>query len=473
MLKEEGIIEDIIQYLGILESYVHISNKQGLFNINRFGENFFGGLLDIIYDLNLRNTNHLKMNFPAIDLGDTYKKICYQVTSENDISKIRETLNKFERNKLYDQYDKINIIIIGRKKDYRKGSLKCYSKFSFSISENIIDIGGLMSEIGRLSRNKIEEVLDYFKNNFDKSVFYKISQLSTSKELLKDEEVNESYPFSYYSYGTGKVRVDAYLPVKISDEISCLFTFGQDDISGCMLTLDERILKERFFIDYKKDISERQFIAYIEENKVCIDFPNNRFITDMETANHIITIIDKLYDNYIKKKKEIHSLIGADYFLEGNKGKYKIIEMPKHIWKMLCDFSFKHDYFMGEGEWDIFNPQHGYSNIMVYKNHKDISFKADIIVKLYKEDLEQDNIQIIWESGYTNSLKDNEGFNNKQKWKVDYTHDWLIDKFIPYVLYLDYEKERTLFRKMLTYDEFKKQLKLEQFGIKSLRRYKK
>ena len=62
MLNEEGLIEDIIQYLGVLESYIYISNKQGLSNINRFSENFFGGLLNIIYDLNLKNTNYLKMN---------------------------------------------------------------------------------------------------------------------------------------------------------------------------------------------------------------------------------------------------------------------------------------------------------------------------------------------------------------------------------------------------------------------------
>ena len=469
MLKKDALIKEIREYLSIVQSYISLANRQKLFDINRLSEDLFGGLINIIENINLINLNISKMDFPAIDLGDKDNRICYQVTSENEFTKIKESLNKFNKYELYKDYDKIKILIIGVKRKYKTKNIT-YSKFNFSVDENVIDLGDLLIRISSLDLRSIEKILMYLESNFNKSILMKISKLSIDKSLLKEEEIIDEYPFSYYSYGTGKVRIDAYLPSKISDKVSCLFTFGQDDISGCMITLDEEILKEQFFKDCEKDITERRFIAYVEENKVCVDFPNNRFITDMETANHIMLLADKLKHNYEQKKSKIIDIVGGDNFSKDSNGRYEMIEMPKKIWRMLCDFAMKHDCFIGESEWDIFNPQHGYYNIMIYKNQKDTSFKGDIIVNLNSKKLDEENIKVLWDAGYTNSLRENEGFNNKQKWKVDYTHDWLINKFIPYVLYLKYEEERTLFTQRLNFDEYKRQLKFKDFGIKSLKK---
>ncbi|WP_394884248.1 SMEK domain-containing protein [Clostridium butyricum] len=468
MYKKGTQIEEIMQYFSTLQGYVYMANKQGLNNATKLSEDFFCGLLNIIEELDLINVNNLKMNFPAIDLGDREKRICYQVTSTNEFNKIKETIKKFDNKKLYTQYDFIKILIIGQKGKYRKKEI-ISKTFKFQLNTNVIDLGDLTTKIGALSKEKIEEVLDYLKNNFDKSILNKISELTIDKSLLIPEQINESYPFSYYCYGLGKVRIDAYLPFKISDSISCLFSFGQDNISGCRITLDEEMLQKNFFCDYKRNLDERRFIVYQENEHVGIDFPNNRFTTDMESANQLANIIDKLFEKYKGNKKRILKLVGAVNFSEVNYGEYKVVKIPIEVWEMMYNFSNKHDYYVGESEWDIFNPQILDNRIMIYKNHKDTLLKADILVNLIGEKVDEHYVEIIWSPGYTHSLSDIEGFNNKQKWKVDYTHDWLLKEFIPYVLYLDYKHKKKFYNKLLSFEQYKMQFDYAYFGIKSLR----
>lgn len=56
-----------------------MQNRNGLFDINKYCEDVFCGLLNIVYDLNLNNLNCIAYNFPATDLGDYNKRICFRV----------------------------------------------------------------------------------------------------------------------------------------------------------------------------------------------------------------------------------------------------------------------------------------------------------------------------------------------------------------------------------------------------------
>jgi hypothetical protein len=73
-------------------------NEFGLFDINKLSEEFSLKLLNIIFhreNINLERLELIKHDYPAIDLGDLKTKIAYQITSQNDVQKITETINKF------------------------------------------------------------------------------------------------------------------------------------------------------------------------------------------------------------------------------------------------------------------------------------------------------------------------------------------------------------------------------------------
>lgn len=143
-----------------------MQNANNYFDINKYCEDFFCDFLNALFDINLKNLNELKMNFPSVDLGDDEAGICYQVTSTNDIKKIKDTLEKFKAKKLYTKYDEINILILGKKKEYT--SKIAYDQFDFDIKENVIDLKDLSRIINtNKNKGKINKIYELLKENVE------------------------------------------------------------------------------------------------------------------------------------------------------------------------------------------------------------------------------------------------------------------------------------------------------------------
>lgn len=166
MLKAKEYKESVNSYLSILKNFIELQNENGCFDINKYCEDFFCDLLNMIYELDLENLNAIKVNFPAVDLGDSEEGICYQVTSENSIKKIEKTVGKFIEHKLYDQFEELIILVLGKKKNYKK-TIDTKGKFDFSIEDNVIDLNDLSKKINLLKRTKMQEVLKYLEENID------------------------------------------------------------------------------------------------------------------------------------------------------------------------------------------------------------------------------------------------------------------------------------------------------------------
>lgn len=85
----------IIKWLGWLKNEVELNNSLNLTDINRGAEDFYCGLLNLVYGYNLKNINILDLNAAAIDLGDSEKRIAIQVTSTSALAKTKYTVEKF------------------------------------------------------------------------------------------------------------------------------------------------------------------------------------------------------------------------------------------------------------------------------------------------------------------------------------------------------------------------------------------
>lgn len=95
MLKYEIYLKGIAHSLALLSKEVEIRNAVNLYDINIVAEDFFPGLLNLIYGYELKNINYLEKNAPAIDLYDSKNKVSIQVTSDNDSAKIKHTISEF------------------------------------------------------------------------------------------------------------------------------------------------------------------------------------------------------------------------------------------------------------------------------------------------------------------------------------------------------------------------------------------
>ncbi|TMV49570.1 HNH endonuclease [Paenibacillus mesophilus] len=323
--------------------------------------------------------------------------------------------------------------------------------------------------------NKIIKLLDQFSYaHEDPQKEHEIKKLSEGKDYIQEKTIVES-PFSCaYAYGLGTVRVNAFIPISIEDQLSCLIIFKQSGLSDCMFSFDENHIKFYFFEGYKTGVtSSRNFIWYIDNGNIAIKLPNTRFVSDFEIAEQLSIIFDDLYDEFDKRKSALLNTIGATYFEEVSKGKFSLLRVPKNIWIAMVDFAQQHDYFVGDTEWDIFRPLNllKKNHIMICKKHLDNS-ESGISTELYVNDLSGNYVDIIWKAGWAPKLRKMEGFDNKIKWKADYTHDWILNEFIPYIFYLNTPDVRTVlqrvYKKRLSFEEYKFSFDYRKVGIQSL-----
>ena len=112
MIHKEIYLKDIAENLALLSREVSILNAVNLYDINIIAEDFFPGLLNLIYGYELKNANHLEKNAPAIDLVDAKNRIAIQVTSDNSSTKIKHTIEEFNKNQAYQLYDRLVVLIL-------------------------------------------------------------------------------------------------------------------------------------------------------------------------------------------------------------------------------------------------------------------------------------------------------------------------------------------------------------------------
>lgn len=160
MFQKEILMKNIMSRLSCLNNYVWQNNKLGWTDANHCAEDFYCGLLNTAFGWKLKNQNELKKDFPAIDLGDPEKRICVQVTSTTERSKVQRTLDKFFGNRLHEQYSRLIVLIIGQKPDYRSG-FQVEEGFAFDPKADIWDLAVLDEKLRALEVDVLKQVLQY------------------------------------------------------------------------------------------------------------------------------------------------------------------------------------------------------------------------------------------------------------------------------------------------------------------------
>ena len=128
-----------LKYLIATENSLNLNDK------NIFLEDIVANILNILYDLNLMNTNLEISNYPSIDLDDKINKTAIQVTTNIKRDKIQNTLNAFFDKNLDKCFSKLYFVVFKDSSYKNEFSLK--RKFKFTISDNIITYKKLLGLI--------------------------------------------------------------------------------------------------------------------------------------------------------------------------------------------------------------------------------------------------------------------------------------------------------------------------------------
>jgi hypothetical protein len=157
MTKREIEVKKIASELARWETQISNLNSLSLYDANIFSEHTICVLLNTIYNYNLHNINIVQKNFPAIDLGDQFNRVAFQVTSTKATKKIQNTVESFIAKGLAKDYDQLFVLVLGRKqKNYPVFDTK--QQIEFDNGRHIIDFHDLLNYISSLPTPKIEEI---------------------------------------------------------------------------------------------------------------------------------------------------------------------------------------------------------------------------------------------------------------------------------------------------------------------------
>ncbi|MFQ2377535.1 SMEK domain-containing protein [Aeromonas caviae] len=153
--------EKIIKALSWLKTEVDYHNSLSLTDINHAAEDFYCGLLNLVYGYNLKNINITEQNAAAIDLGDEQKKIAIQVTSTSTLAKTKYTVEKFIEKKLHKKFDKLLILNIVQKTNHAAATIGDADYF-LDTKADILDVKDLIKEITNdPNLQKLKAVADF------------------------------------------------------------------------------------------------------------------------------------------------------------------------------------------------------------------------------------------------------------------------------------------------------------------------
>jgi hypothetical protein len=130
-----------------------------LFDSNTISHELFCRLLNEVYDLSLVQTDRIKANFPAIDLGDEVNKRCFQITTEKDGVKIQKTLDAFAHHRLSTQYGRLQILIVGDKQGSYK-SVEAPAGLTFDPDTDILELRDFLKYLDTLPTDKLVRVAE-------------------------------------------------------------------------------------------------------------------------------------------------------------------------------------------------------------------------------------------------------------------------------------------------------------------------
>jgi hypothetical protein len=152
--------------MSLLSHRVEISSSLLLTDINIHAESFYKDLLNLIYGYELKNLNEFSINMDAIDLGDRCSRIAVQVTSKVTLEKVRSTIDKFVKKKLFAEYDRLIFVSLTKKKLFRK-NIEISGEFTFDSKNDILDYIDIAKKVGYKPVSEIRKILIFLDDEFE------------------------------------------------------------------------------------------------------------------------------------------------------------------------------------------------------------------------------------------------------------------------------------------------------------------
>lgn len=289
-MKRGFLIGEIIDDLSEIQRDLENRASLGIYDLNKYVEDFFREFFNILYEANYKNLNEHRSNEPGLDIGDKKLKSAYQITSTKKLQKIKDTLSKITDQQKSD-YSKIFIFIAGKKQGSYSISEDDKCGINFSAERNIIDIKDIMRDIIYLDFDPLHRLHSYTKR-------------SAAKVRIELEIPNElgKYPTSVADYIERIPKPSIGDCKKIAEHWNKQ-GFGDEILGDEFKSEITRFSKELS----KLPRASREFLATM----ICRILLNDK-IDDSGTFRILYSELDRISSNY-DYKEDIHILTERNF----------------------------------------------------------------------------------------------------------------------------------------------------------------
>lgn len=239
MLVQEELQKKICDFLGILRYSVEYRGAIGLLDQNFIAQSFIAKFINIIYGYDLINLDRDGHKYPAIDLGDSYRKIAFQVTATKTPTKIEETIEIFIRHKQYENFRHLKFLILGKKQKKYSQVFNTYNLFEFNPETDILDLKDIVRKLPSLSLEKLQRLSYLIDSEFSGTVIFK-----PTYQILHAPHHQDSLPVEEVK-PDNVVRTVRWVNVPLYSDPGC--QQRRPDITGVIL--DNRQHPGNVFVD--------------------------------------------------------------------------------------------------------------------------------------------------------------------------------------------------------------------------------
>lgn len=307
MFISEENIKKVSYWLSVLAYYTKINNLQNLTDINTLSEDFFCKLLNAIFNIQLVNLNPtIKKNYPAVDLGDKSKKLCFQVTADDTSTKIKDTILIFEKNERYKIFTSLKFLLTVIKKRNYSFNCKTNGLYSFCLEDDLLDLNDLVTFLRGKDEKVFSQVIDIL------SIELKSFEKENNINIDSIEGILITELFKLISSDEDIIKKTFKKPVILISDLNekksrfaKFWSFIEDNYKRIISTKREKRYYQAFSAFKETDIERVQEYLRLEGEQELIN------------ANYDpIVAIDKLINKIIRKYKlSLISEIEVKYFL--------------------------------------------------------------------------------------------------------------------------------------------------------------
>lgn len=411
------------------------NNRNNLTDVNIICEEIFGKILNDVYDINLVSLSaEVSGNFIAVDLVDYNKKIAYQVTSRYDRKKIDSTIEKFNKSELSSKIESLNFLILDMNDHSYRGDDRVLlsNGKEFSYSHNIMNFKCLIEKINIKNKEKEGYLVEAYDtiNMVNDSGRLQYFSIVKETESLTEEGRDKSDNIMLWEKGYGDIQLRAFIPLSYEEKLSCLMQIRQHNLAGAFITLGQDTLVNDYFLSEDKFEIKHHVGRFEDEDELFMRIENVRFKINAHTSYHMYKLFSELKEEYEKAAERINTILGVQGFDKTGE-KYILTKISRICWEEILFFVKQYDWYKKDEELEC---------TIFYNNEKKITLlsnangkvEGDILAEISVEFSEDssDLLNVLWTPIFKADKRCMEGFDNINKWKADYTRDWLENKLL-------------------------------------------